>query len=197
MMRPDLAYIDHWIEPGSRVLDLGCGDGALLAHLKEAKQVFDCGLEIDNQRINACLARGVNVLEQNIDAGLANFESDSFDTVVLTQTLQALRHPDLLVEEMLRVGKRCIISFPNFGYWRYRLYLLFRGRMPMSRHLPDSWYDTDNIHFCTVRDFDDFCRSRQIKVLDRTVLNSRFRQGALIGLNPNLLGVNATFHITR
>jgi methionine biosynthesis protein MetW len=196
-MRADLSLIQDWITPGSRVLDLGCGDGELLSHLKACKQIFDCGVEIDNDRINTCLARGVNVIQQNIDKGLANFGTNSFDTVVLTQTLQAVHHPDLLVEEMLRVGKRCIISFPNFGYWRYRFYLMFKGRMPMSPHLPDTWYDTDNIHFCTVNDFGDFCRDRNISVLDRNVLDVNFRSSSQINLSPNFLGINATFHISR
>jgi methionine biosynthesis protein MetW len=196
-MRKELAHIDQWITPGSRVLDLGCGDGSLLAELKSNKNIYDCGIEIDNERINACLAKGVNVLQQDIDQGLGNFNDDSFDTVVLTQTLQALKHPDMLVDEMLRVGKNCIISFPNFGYWRYRMYLMFRGRMPISPHLPATWYNTDNIHFCTVNDFDVFCRDRNIKVLDRVVLDQGFDSNALIGILPNFLGVNATFHISR
>ena len=196
-MRADLAHIEHWIEADSRVLDLGCGDGDFLSHLRTAKNIRGCGLEIDEDYINACLARGVNVIQQDIDKGLANFESRSFDTVVLAQTLQAMQRPDILVEEMLRVGERCIISFPNFGYWRYRFFLMFRGRMPMSTHLPHSWYDTPNIHFCTVADFDTFCRDRGIRVLDRSVIDYRQRSSTLMNLSPNFFGINAIYHISR
>lgn len=196
-MRSDLELIQKWIEPDTRVLDLGCGDGELLAHLKKAKNVRDCGLEIDNDYINQCLRRGVNVLQQDIDQGLANFDSGSFDTVLLAQTLQAVRHPDLLVEEMLRVGRRCILTFPNFGYWRYRFEILLRGRMPVSKSLPYQWYDTPNIHFCTIKDFDTFCRDRDIKVLDRTVVDFDHRINALMDFNPNFFGINAIYHISR
>ena len=196
-MRSDLELIQKWIEPDTRVLDLGCGDGELLAHLKKAKNVRDCGLEIDNDYINQCLRRGVNVLQQDIDQGLANFDSGSFDTVLLAQTLQAVRHPDLLVEEMLRVGRRCILTFPNFGYWRYRFEILLRGRMPVSKSLPYQWYDTPNIHFCTIKDFDTFCRDRNIKVLDRTVVDFDHRINTLMDFNPNFFGINAIYHISR
>lgn len=196
-MRADLQHIEPWIENGSRVLDLGCGNGEFLAWLKQHKNIRDCGLEINEDYINQCLHRGVNVIQQDIDKGLGNFGSDSFDTVLLTQTLQAVKKPDQLVEEMLRVGKRCIITFPNFGYWRYRFYLMFRGRMPMSANLPDTWYDTENIHFCTVADFDVFCKERNIKILNRTVVDFRHRSNALMNLNRNFLGINATYHISR
>lgn len=196
-MRSDLELIQPWIEAGSRVLDLGCGDGEFLAYMKRTRGIQDCGVEIDQERINACLRAGVNAIQQDIDLGLDNFETGSFDTVLLAQTLQAVRRPDLLVEEMLRVGKRCIITFPNFGYWRYRLYLLLRGRMPVSRTLPYAWYDTPNIHFCTIDDFDRFCRERHIRVLQRCVVNSQQRSGALIRLLPNLFGINAIYHISR
>lgn len=196
-MRADLKYIAPWIESGSRVLDLGCGSGEFLAWLKQHRNIRDCGLEINESRINDCLRTGVNVIQQDIDKGLANFGTDSFDTVLLTQTLQAVKKPDLLVEEMLRVGKRCIISFPNFGYWRYRFYLMFRGKMPMSANLPDTWYNTENIHFCTVADFDAFCKERKIKVLDRTVLDFTHHSSALMNISPNFLGINAIYHISR
>jgi methionine biosynthesis protein MetW len=196
-MRADLSLIQDWITPGSRVLDLGCGDGSFLAHLKRTRNIRDCGLEIDADNIRLCLEAGVNVIEQNMDKGLANFETGSFDTVVLAQTLQALHRPEEIVDEMLRVGKNCILTFPNFAYWRHRLSLLMNGRMPKSPQLPYEWYDTPNIHHCTISDFDELCRSKHIRVLHRAVVDDRQLRSALASFNPNFFGINAIYHITR
>ncbi|MGM0632004.1 MAG: methionine biosynthesis protein MetW [Pseudomonadota bacterium] len=196
-MRPDLEIISNWIEPDSRVLDLGCGDGRLLAQLRQDKQVRDTGLEIDPANIESCLEKGVNVIEQDLNQGLHNFQDASFDTVLLTQTLQAVRYPDVVVEEMLRIGRRGIVTFPNFGNWRSRGYLGFRGRMPVSHYMPYEWYNTPNIHFCTVRDFDVFCREREIRVLERLVVDFRHKGSHLIRRFPNLLGEIAIYHLTR
>ena len=196
-MRPDLEIIQRWIEPGSRVLDLGCGDGALLAYLQEEKGVRAVGLEIDPLKIEKCLAAGVAVIEQNLNQGLSNFETGSFDTVLLAQTLQALDNPAELVQEMLRIGKNGIVTFPNFGNWRSRLDLMLRGRMPVSEFMPHQWYDTPNIHFCTVRDFDVLCRDGDIDVLARTVVNSRHEGSWPMKAWPNFLGEVAIYHLTR
>ena len=196
-MRPDLEIIQRWIEPESRVLDLGCGDGALLTLLKKTKRVASIGLEIDVTNIQKCINNGVNVIEQNLDKGLSNFETDSFDTVVLTQTLQALSNPDKLIDEMLRIGKRVIVTFPNFGNWRSRIYLASKGRMPISKFMPYQWFDTPNIHFCTVKDFDELCSSKNIEVLTRTVVDSKHKRGWGIGIFPNLLGETAIYHLAR
>jgi len=142
MLRADLAVIADLVNPGARVLDLGCGEGDLLAHLQENKQVNGYGLDLDDDNIRICVSKGVNVIEQNLDDGLANFESNSFDMVVMTETLQSVRSPDILLREMLRIGEECVITFPNFGHWRCRLHLALFGRMPVSRHLPHSWFDT-------------------------------------------------------
>ena len=196
-MRADLEIIQQWVEADTRVLDLGCGDGSFLAHLKKEKNTRGCGLEIDTTNINLCLKAGVNVLEQDMNKGLSNFEPNSFDTVLLAHTLQTVERPDVLVEEMLRIGKHCIITFPNFAYWRLRLKLLAGGNMPQSSALPYEWYDTPNIHHCTIKDFDTLCRERNIKILHRTVVDFDHRSSFLMNLNPNLFGINAIYHFTR
>ena len=196
-MRPDLAIIQDWLQPGSRVLDLGCGDGSVLAHLREQKQIIGQGLEIDPVKITSCLAKGVSVVEQDLNQGLDNFESQRFDTVLLTQTLQAVQYPDKVVDEMLRIGRNGIVTFPNFAHWRCRYHLAVKGRMPVSEFMPYEWYDTPNIHFCTVRDFDVFCRERDIRVISRTVVDYKHRGSAIIRALPNLLSAIAIYHIER
>ena len=196
-MRPDQEIIQRWIEPDSRVLDLGCGDGSLLANLKLTKKVKGTGLEIDSDKIQTCVERGLNVIEQNLDAGLWNFQTDSFDTVLLAQTLQALSHPDRLIDEMLRVGRKGIVTFPNFGNWKSRVYLSSKGRMPVSKFMPHAWYDTPNIHFCTVRDFDALCKEKNIRILERTVVDLKHEGSLSMRLLPNLLGEIAIYHIAR
>lgn len=196
-MRPDLEIIQQWIEPGSKVLDLGCGDGSLLHYLKTDKDVHGIGLEIDDANIQKCLANGINVIEQNLDQGLSNFQSRSFDTVLLAQTLQALSKPDVLIDEMLRIGNKGIVTFPNFGNWKSRFYLSSKGRMPVSKFMPHAWYNTPNIHFCTVKDFDALCREKNIRVLTRTVVDLEHQGSWYMKAWPNLLGEIAIYHITK
>jgi len=198
MLRADLDIIQNWIRPRSRVLDLGCGDGTLLDYLQREKQVSGYGLEIDADYITECVRKDVNVIEQDLDIkGLANFRDKSFDTVVMTQALQAIRHPDLMLDEMLRLGHEGIVTFPNFAYWRLRWYLTWQGRMPLSPALPHSWYDTPNIHLCTVRDFEALCRQKRIRLLSRTVVDNAHRSRWFNRLWPNLLGQIAIYRIAR
>ena len=195
-MRIDLNEIQHWITQGSRILDLGCGDGTLLKFLIDTKQVQGYGLEIDAEQINTCIDKGLNVIEQNLDRGLGNFADKSFDTVIMTQALQTLHFPHLVLDEMLRVGKECIVTFPNFGHWKARFYLATRGRMPVSDLLPYEWYDTPNIHFCTFKDFEVLCRERNIKVIHRQVVNEQSGQ-TLKDFMPNLFGETAIYHLSK
>lgn len=192
VLRPDLAVISEWIEPGSRILDLGCGDGTLLDHLARTRGIRGYGLEIDPAKLSACVARGVNAIQADVDDGLRDFATDSFDYVVLTQTLQALARPDLALTEILRVGRRAIVTFPNFGHWRVRLQLL-AGRMPLTPSLPDEWYDTPNIHLCTVKDFEALCESRRWTRLRRSLLDSALRQGRRNMAWPNLFAEVAVY----
>lgn len=188
MQRYDYELIASWIPERSRVLDLGCGDGVLLAGLAATHGAFGYGIEIDDANVLASVKNGVNVLQGDIEGGLASFGDNSFDFVILSQTLQAMRHTEQIVLEMLRVGREAIVTFPNFGHWSHRLQVL-RGRMPVSKNLPYQWYDTPNIHLCTVADFDAFCAARRFHVLERVVLHDARH----VTMLPNFLGSLAIY----
>ncbi len=196
-MRADFDIILNWIKPGARVLDLGCGDGQLLSILQQQRQAKGYGLEIDPANITRCIAAGVNVIQQDLNKGIANFGDHSFDTVLMTHALQTVRRPDRLLDDMLRVGRETIITFPNFGYWRIRLYLLTHGRMPVSNTLPYTWYNTPNIHLCTFRDFETLCHRKDIKIIDRLVVDQKHRTGIGSKLFPNLLGEVAIYRVAK
>lgn len=196
-MRQDLTHILRWISPGARVLDLGCADGEFLALLREQRNARVTGIEIDPVAITAALRRGLNIIEQDLDRGLANFPDRSFDVVVMAHALQAVHYPDQILEEMLRVGRECVVTFPNFGHWRSRVHLASRGRMPVSRFMPYNWYDTPNIHFCTVRDFETLCRQRGIRILGQDMIGGEQGSTSLARRWPNLFATTAIYHISR
>lgn len=187
--RADFAAIAAWVHTGARVLDLGCGDGSLLKYLADRRAITGCGVEIDDDGVHACVANGVNVIQSDLERGLADFADRSFDYVVLSQTLQAMKNSERIILEMLRVGREGIVTFPNFGYWRNRLQVL-GGHMPISENLPYEWFDTPNVHLCTVADFERFCTARRIRVLERKVLT----RGRTVRLWPNLRGALAVYH---
>jgi len=190
--RADYALIASWMKHETRVLDLGCGDGSLLAYLARERDVSGYGIEIADAGVLASIRNHVNVLQSDLESGLAGFEDGSFDCVILSQTLQAMRHVEEIVAEMLRVGREAIVTFPNFGHWSHRLQIL-RGRMPVSESLPYQWYDTPNIHLCTVADFDAFLRERGYRIEDRAVL----AKGRPVDTLPNLRGELAVYRIRR
>lgn len=192
MERFDYDLIASWIPERSRVLDLGCGDGVLMAGLAATNAVSGYGIEIDDANVLASVKNGVNVLQTDIESGLANFEDGSFDFVILSQTLQAMRNAGSVLNEMLRVGREGIVTFPNFGYWRHRLDIL-QGHMPVSKSLPYSWYDTPNIHLCTVKDFEDLCVKVGAEILDERVLHD----GRTVSFLPNLFGSLGVFRFRR
>lgn len=196
-LRSDLALIADWIRPGAHVLDLGCGDGALLAHLQADRGVTGYGLEIDADNITHCIARGVDVIQADLDQGLPDFDSNGFDYVVMTQSLQALHYPDRVLDEMLRIGREGIISFPNMGHWKCRLQLAFAGHMPNTPTLPHRWYQTPNIHLCTVHDFERLCAERDYRLLERAVVDRHHRTTRGARLLPNLFGESALYRLRR
>jgi homoserine O-acetyltransferase len=190
--RADYATIAQWIDSGARVLDLGCGDGSLLSYLRKARGATGYGIEIANAGVLASLENGIDVIQSDLERGLAGFDDASFDCVILSQTLQAMRHIEVIVAEMLRVGREAIVTFPNFGHWSHRSQIM-RGRMPVSKSLPYQWYDTPNIHLCTVADFDAFLAARKHVVQDRVILAGRKR----VRMLPNLLGELAIYRFRR
>lgn len=169
-IRPDLLRIASWVHPGSRVLDLGCGDGALLAHLQENKNVSGAGVELDDDAVIASTQRGVRVIQQDLEEGLALFDDQQFDTVVLSRTLQSMRNTEKILQEMARVARFGIVSFPNFGYWKHGVSIL-AGRMPVTGEMPYQWYNTPNIHLCTLKDFQDLAEALNLRITDLATFN--------------------------
>lgn len=193
-LRPDLAAVAAMVPPGSRVLDIGCGDGALMAALRDDKGVDARGIELSREGVSAAVTRGLSVVQGDADTDLGGYPADAFDVAILSQTLQATMRPDHVLDELLRIGQRAIVSFPNFGHWRVRLALLAGGRMPMTSALPVEWYETTNIHFCTVDDFRALVATKGYVVEQEQFLS---RDRPVAGLFANLLAENAIFMLRR
>ena len=190
--RYDFPIIANWINSNSKVLDLGCGDGELLNYLKKERNITGYGIEKDNDRWLKSLKKGINVLQVDIEAGLPEFEDDSFDVVILSKTIQSMHNTEEILDEMLRVGKQVIVTFPNFGYWKDRIQSI-QGTMPKSKELPYSWFNTPNVHLCTIKDFDDLCKSKKYKIVDRLVLTDN----KSVSFFPNLLGALALYNLVN
>jgi methionine biosynthesis protein MetW len=196
-LSPEFQSIANWIEPNTHVLDLGCGDGQLLQYLTDERQVRGYGMEIDPLKTVQAMHNGLNVIQSNLNsADLTDyFDPNSFDYVIMTQALQVVSRPDILLKKMLRVGRECIVTFPNFGHWRMRAQLLFKGRMPETDTLPYHWYDTPNIHLCTFKDFEKLCAELGIEIVARSVVNRHHQTHILMKAWPNGLGEVALYKI--
>jgi methionine biosynthesis protein MetW len=192
LYRQDFAIIAGWLSFGAKVLDLGCGDGSLLTYLRDGLEVKSYGVEKDDQNWLAALQNDVDVIQMDLEAGLSEFEDNSFDTVILSQTLQAMHNTEGIVQEMLRVGSEAIVTFPNFGYWRNRMQIL-TGNMPVSKDLPYEWYNTPNVHLCTINDFDALCKNHNITVIERKVITNSNE----VTFMPNWFGNLAMYRLKR
>ena len=190
--RYDFPIIANWVNYNSKVLDLGCGDGELLNYLKKERNITGYGIEKDPDNWLTSLKKGINVLQVDIEAGLPEFEDNSFDFVILSKTIQSMHNTEEILDEMLRVGKQVIVTFPNFGYWRDRIQSI-QGVMPESKELPYSWFNTPNVHLCTINDFDNLCKSNKYKIVDRLVLTDN----KSVIFFPNLFGALALYNLVN
>lgn len=189
--------IKDWISKNSKVLDLGCGDGSLIESLIKEKSSSGLGIEIDNEKINKCIEKGISVIQQDIDNGLENFNSLSFDYVVMSQSIQALKKPDVALEEIVRIGKESIVSIPNFANIKCRVQLLLTGQMPISNALPHDWYSTPNLHLCSLEDFEELCKKLEITIIERRLSKINGEETFLMKAFPNLFSEVALYRLVK
>jgi len=193
-MKQEFKIISDLIEKNTRVLDVGCGDGILMEYLKYNKEIDIRGIEISKDNVQKCLSKGLTVIEGDAEKDLLQFPDSSFDFVILSQTLQAFLNPEIVIKELLRVGKKAIVTIPNFGFWKVRLHLLIKGTMPITKNLPDEWYNTPNLHMCTIKDFYNFCENRKIK-LDKSLALHNEKISSINRVNLNTKNLSAELGI--
>ena len=193
-MKQEFQIISDLIEKNTRVLDVGCGDGILMEYLKYNKEIDIRGIEISKDNVQKCLSKGLAVIEGDAEKDLLQFPDSSFDFVILSQTLQAFLSPEIVIKELLRVGKKAIVTIPNFGFWKVRLHLLFKGTMPITKNLPNEWYNTPNLHVCTIKDFYNFCEDREIK-LDKSLALQNEKISSINEFNLNVKNLSAELGI--
>ena len=193
-MKQEFKIISDFIEKNTRVLDVGCGDGTLMEYLKTNKEIDIRGIEISKSNSQKCVSKGLTVIEGDAEKDLTQFPDSSFDFVILSQTLQAFLNPEMVIQELLRVGKKAIVTVPNFGFWKVRLHLLIKGTMPITKNLPDEWYNTPNLHMCTIKDFYNFCYDRKIK-LDKALGLHNEKTSSINEINLNIKNLSAELGI--
>ena len=193
-MKQEFQIISDLIEKNTRVLDVGCGDGTLMEYLKHNKEIDIRGIEISKDNVQKCLSKGLAVIEGDAEKDLLQFPDSSFDFVILSQTLQAFLSPEIVIKELIRVGKKAIVTIPNFGFWKVRLHLLFKGTMPITKNLPNEWYNTPNLHVCTIKDFYNFCENREIK-LDKSLALQNEKISSINEFNLNVKNLSAELGI--
>ena len=193
-MKQEFKIISDFIEKNTRVLDVGCGDGTLMEYLKTNKEIDIRGIEISKSNSQKCVSKGLTVIEGDAEKDLTQFPDSSFDFVILSQTLQAFLNPKIVIQELLRVGKKAIVTVPNFGFWKVRLHLLIKGTMPITKNLPDEWYNTPNLHMCTIKDFYNFCHDREIK-LDKALALYNEKTSSINEMNLNIKNLSAELGI--
>ena len=193
-MKQEFYIISELIENNSRVLDVGCGDGTLMEYLKNNKEIDIRGIEISKNNAQKCIGKGLSVIEGNAEKDLTQFPDGSFDFVILSQTLQAFLSPETVIKELLRIGKKAIVTIPNFGFWKVRLHLLVKGTMPVTKNLPDEWYNTPNLHMCTIKDFYNFCQARTIKI-DKSLAFHNEKTSSINEINLNIKNLSAELGI--
>lgn len=193
-MKQEFKIISNLIDKNTRVLDVGCGDGTLMEYLKDSRKIDIRGIEISKNNVQKCLSKGLTVIEGDAEKDLLQFPDSSFDFVILSQTLQAFLTPEIVIKELLRVGKKAVVTIPNFGFWKIRLHLLLKGTMPITKNLPDEWYNTPNLHMCTLKDFYNFCENRNIK-LDQSIALKNEKISTVNKLNLNIKNLSAELGI--